>query len=481
MPIINIENVTNQEESGIFDKLMQSISSNIEKQYLNNRITGSDYATVYLGSIQAALSQSIQFSLQEDMVAAQVDEVIDSTSRANIQLNDTLVTTAKQRILMDEEVETAGLQQIILQTEEELKTAQVIELVDSTTRSNTELTDKLATTLIQRTLLTEEVETAGLQQEILGTEEELKTAQKDEVLAATNRSDLELTDKLSTTLIQRTLLTEEIETVGLQQIILATEEELKTAQTAEVSAATVRNDSDIADRHLGTVKERVLLDEQIETAGLQQVILQTEELLKEAQKDEVLAATIRSDSDIADRHLGTVKERVLLDEQVETVGLQQVILGIEEDLKIAQKNEVLAATVRNDSDLGDKHLGTVKERVLLDEQAETAGLQQVILGIEEDLKIAQKNEVLAATIRSDSDIADRHLGTVKERVLLDEQVETVGLQQELVNAQIKTAYTERVVKDKQAAKLGMDNVMKLSEANRLSTPSFVYTPTYEGV
>ena len=223
------------------------------------------------------------------------------------------------------------------------------------------------------------------------------------------------------------------------------------------------------------------MDEELETAGYQQIILQTEEELKTAQKDEVIAATVRADSDLIDRHAGTLKERILLDEQIETAGFQQIILQTEEELKTAQKDEVLAATVRDDLLLTDTLITTGKQQTLLDEEIETAGYQQIILQTEEELKTAQTVEVSSATIRADSDLTDKHLGTAKERLLLDEQLETAGLQQLLTNAQIKTAYTERVVKDKEAAKLGMDNVMKLSEASRLSTPSFVYTPTYEGV
>jgi hypothetical protein len=113
MAIIDIENVTNPSNTGIFDKLMESINKNIETQYLNNRITGSDYATVYLGSIQAALTQSIQFSLQEDTVAAQVDEVLDSTIRANTQLNDSLLTTTKQRLLLDEQIKVTYTERVL--------------------------------------------------------------------------------------------------------------------------------------------------------------------------------------------------------------------------------------------------------------------------------------------------------------------------------------------------------------------------------
>ena len=49
--------------TGIFDVLIDAVNSNIEIQYQKGRITGSDYATVYLGAMQAVLDQSVKFML----------------------------------------------------------------------------------------------------------------------------------------------------------------------------------------------------------------------------------------------------------------------------------------------------------------------------------------------------------------------------------------------------------------------------------
>ena len=58
--------------TGVFDVLMSAVNKNIESQYMKNRITGSDYATVYLGSIQAVLQQSMEYALREKLVAEQI-------------------------------------------------------------------------------------------------------------------------------------------------------------------------------------------------------------------------------------------------------------------------------------------------------------------------------------------------------------------------------------------------------------------------
>jgi hypothetical protein len=59
--------------SGVFDKMMQTATLHITKEYENGRISGTDYATVYLGSIQAVMAQSVQFLLGEQVAGKQAD------------------------------------------------------------------------------------------------------------------------------------------------------------------------------------------------------------------------------------------------------------------------------------------------------------------------------------------------------------------------------------------------------------------------
>lgn len=147
MADINVDDITNSGGTGVFDKLMESINSQIETQYLNNRITGADYANVYLGSVQAALSQSIQFTLQEQLTEAQVEGVLaDNVLKAKqlelatkdleiktYELANTLPaqlakiqkdTDVTERQMVEAEL-TGTKQRTLLDTEEELKTAQV--------------------------------------------------------------------------------------------------------------------------------------------------------------------------------------------------------------------------------------------------------------------------------------------------------------------------------------------------------------------
>lgn len=107
--------------TGVFDALMNAVNKNIEIQFNKGRIAGPDYANVYLGGIQAVLQQSIAFALQKDTSDAQSAEILDSTTRANTQLQDQLLTATKQRLGIDKDIEAKNQQ--ILNMQDELLTA----------------------------------------------------------------------------------------------------------------------------------------------------------------------------------------------------------------------------------------------------------------------------------------------------------------------------------------------------------------------
>ena len=54
--------------TGAFDVLMRSAKLHLQEEYDNQRITGTDYTTVYMNTIAAVLQTSIQFLLNEQQV-----------------------------------------------------------------------------------------------------------------------------------------------------------------------------------------------------------------------------------------------------------------------------------------------------------------------------------------------------------------------------------------------------------------------------
>ena len=87
--------IVNQEwqGTGVFDTLMSAVNKNIEVQYNKGRITGSDYAQVYTQSLQAVLQQAVQWVLQADTNAAQVDDI-----RKSIELKDAQLAAERNKI-----------------------------------------------------------------------------------------------------------------------------------------------------------------------------------------------------------------------------------------------------------------------------------------------------------------------------------------------------------------------------------------------
>ena len=72
--------------AGVFDVLIAAVNKNIEIQFSKGRITGSNYADVYLGSMQAVLQQSVEFLLRKDLTEAQIDSELKNLELKEHQL-----------------------------------------------------------------------------------------------------------------------------------------------------------------------------------------------------------------------------------------------------------------------------------------------------------------------------------------------------------------------------------------------------------
>lgn len=75
---------------GVFDDLMETVNAHLDAQFKLGRITGSDYATVYLGAMQAALQQSVAFVLGAEKTNAEVALI---TQKEITEYAQTLQTT----------------------------------------------------------------------------------------------------------------------------------------------------------------------------------------------------------------------------------------------------------------------------------------------------------------------------------------------------------------------------------------------------
>tara|TARA_R110002012_G_scaffold124688_2_gene275856 strand:+ start:9591 stop:10118 length:528 start_codon:yes stop_codon:yes gene_type:complete len=75
--------------TGVFDDLMEAVTTHLEAQYQLGRITGGDFATVYLGAMQSALQQSVAYTIGQEKTNA---EVALLTQKQTTEFAQTLVT-----------------------------------------------------------------------------------------------------------------------------------------------------------------------------------------------------------------------------------------------------------------------------------------------------------------------------------------------------------------------------------------------------
>ena len=59
--------------AGNFDQLMKVVTLHVEAQFNAGRITGTDYATVYLGALQSTLAQAVTFTLNMNKANNEAD------------------------------------------------------------------------------------------------------------------------------------------------------------------------------------------------------------------------------------------------------------------------------------------------------------------------------------------------------------------------------------------------------------------------
>ena len=69
------------EGTGVFDIIMKAANENIKIQNQASRITGAEYAEVYLGTMQTAISEAMRFILNRDQSTKDLE-----VKQANIDL-----------------------------------------------------------------------------------------------------------------------------------------------------------------------------------------------------------------------------------------------------------------------------------------------------------------------------------------------------------------------------------------------------------
>ena len=79
--------------TGNFDKLMKVVTLHVEKQFTDGRITGTDYATVYLGALQSTLAQAVSFTLSMNKANKEADLLAQKEITEYAQTGTTAAST----------------------------------------------------------------------------------------------------------------------------------------------------------------------------------------------------------------------------------------------------------------------------------------------------------------------------------------------------------------------------------------------------
>lgn len=93
--------------AGVFDVLMRSVKVQLDAEYAANRIKGSEYATVYLGSLQAVLQTSLQMVLAQEKTNLEI-QVLEK----ELLLRDQQVTRTNKEIEVLEQKRLTELAQV---------------------------------------------------------------------------------------------------------------------------------------------------------------------------------------------------------------------------------------------------------------------------------------------------------------------------------------------------------------------------------
>lgn len=97
------------EGTGIFDELMMAINGNIQTQFDSGRITGAEYADVYLGGLQIAISESMKFLLNKPGIEKGLEAQDISIAISEVQLAENTEKWAIQRKVLENQLSMSNV------------------------------------------------------------------------------------------------------------------------------------------------------------------------------------------------------------------------------------------------------------------------------------------------------------------------------------------------------------------------------------
>ena len=137
-------------KEGLFDQLMSSVDFHLDKQFKSNRLTGADYAKVYVGSIQGVMQNTTQYLLgimlideQKQKAQAEIELVEKQTEKMDVEIDLLELEKIKLRYQIEEmlPLEKQKLEWEVLRTEQEylLLKEQILKVIAEVTLINAQV------------------------------------------------------------------------------------------------------------------------------------------------------------------------------------------------------------------------------------------------------------------------------------------------------------------------------------------------------
>ena len=264
---LNVNELTTAEiaGTGVFDVLMQSVKNHVQEEHAKSRITGKEYATVYLEALQSTMAQSIEYLLRAKTLGFELDNL------------------GKQGVLLDHQAEIAI-------KDAQLKFAQIAQ-----TQAQTELTEQqVKSAEAEAHKIPVEIALLRSNLELAGVEKDLRIAQ---VGLAETEKDIAVYNLANKTPVEVELLQAQTENAQSQialtdaQVLKITEENKVIPYNIERIQAEIANmtrQSDILEKELEIkISSLALQDKQLLLADAE---LEVRRLELDVKRAEVEAA-----------------------------------------------------------------------------------------------------------------------------------------------------------------------------------------------
>ena len=95
--------------TGVFDIIMKAANENIKIQNQTSRITGAEYAEVYLGTMQSAISESMKFLLNKPGIEKGLEAQDVSIAISEVQLAENTEKWAIQRGILQNQKQMSDI------------------------------------------------------------------------------------------------------------------------------------------------------------------------------------------------------------------------------------------------------------------------------------------------------------------------------------------------------------------------------------